>query len=320
MKKPISLILLICILLSCVSLCACSLQVIIDKIIPTTAAEPKEEPLKIIETTMTDKNGKEFIISHSDNFTQDDLDFVAMWNGIRQGGYNIYYTMTELGEAIYECQADKGLLMLARFENPYVICGYRKENTDEYIKGEDGYNYSNMSSYVWCKFEKPTDTLETYEGMDQSEYTYILYDCVLTEDIVSSTQYNKCFKYYKKYAGEITLKQVWEEMLIYLSNETISNNVSKFISYLKPYKIFTSENNEKNVIFYGERYLVGNNGTMSLTNNYAKSMLGIYYGILSPHFNYFEEFDYEFVDQNKTYLDRHISLNIETLVDAVFDK
>lgn len=59
---------------------------------------------------------------------------------------------------------------------------------------------------------------------------------------------------------------------------------------------------------------------MSLTNNYAKSMLGIYYGILSPHFNYFEEFDYEFVDQNKTYLDRHISLNIETLVDAVFDK
>ena len=292
-------LLLICILLSCISLCACSLQEIIDKIMPTTAAEPKEEPQKlpdgVIETTVTDSNGNEITIAHTDNFTQDDIEFVLMFHGEKLGGYDktpiesYPAPKPKLEDVVSGVNHSNMPLFLMHFENPYFICGYEKLNLPEYEKDENGYYYSDVTRQIWCKFEKVDDPPEMLEESYNRVYINLLYDCTIKENIITGEELNINCKYYLMYKNSSYGDIVKKDMVMFFIDGYEKINDTKFVEYIYndhfSAEVYINEYGSEYLYFAHESYQPDG----SIYQNYSQDEFGEYYDILSSHFEVLEE-------------------------------
>ena len=326
MKKPISLVLLICILLSCVSLCACSLQVIIDKIMPTTAAEPKDEPWQsfegVIETTVTDSNGNEITISHTDNFTEDDIEFVARFQGCikRENNLEVDKPSPPALEYVLNCANDGHPILMMQFDNPYIICAYSKLNSLPYVYDEQGYYEFDVQKYVWYKYNTQEDIPEAIEDNKLTDFSYLLYDCNIKKDISNNISYNKNCKFYIEYVSKGSIDLISENMLIYYFryNEVLGD--SKFISYSEDdscriLELFTDENGEEYLKFQYARFLI--DGTKQ--EEYSQWDLGHYYSVFQQYYRFYEEDNYFFkINDNNEYYITYFRLYLEDVTSVLF--
>ena len=319
-KKAIGISVLICILLSCVSLCACSLQGIIDKIIPTTAAEPKDEPWQVfegvIETTVTDSNGNEITISHTDNFTEDDIEFVLMFNGNKKSGSDQVDApfFLPLSVALDGAKNNNEPIFLLYMKNPYVICAYQKPDMPNYEKDEDGYYYFDVTKYVWGKFSAKEVIPDTFEGMTKTDSSYLIYDCVVKKDIVSGNSYEKQCKYYWEYRGKGGMEITRQKMLVYYVNSTDAEMITGDYKYIKSIlylsverDVYTNESGKEYLYFKHESYQPDG----SIYQNYSQDEFREYYDILSSHFEVLEEKS----SNNKVV--SYAGIDLDTLIDEI---
>ena len=342
MKKQISIILAICIIFSCVSLCGCSFQGIIDQFMPTTkpseTMQPTEEPTQPSEqpqpteptsssSSTTEPQPEELVFEHGDNFTEEDLEFVKSLHGRKLNGYSQYYSpiSTSLWEALFggECGTP---IFLVHIENPYIICSYEKPNMPEYEFDEWGVYTFDVNKYVWYKFNTLDDVPSEIDGMKMTDYSFLIYDCLIKDDIVSGIEYNKWCKFYHLYDGEWTLSIMPKDFLVYYRDfEEIYTSVDnlkflpyrEYVSYLE--KVYIDENGREYLVIDGERYLIQPDGTMVLEYNHASTSLTVYYDVLSPSFNYFDEFDYEYMSGFNKYLHKYLFIDIETLKEILYE-
>ena len=121
MKKVLSLVLIICIVLGCVSLISCNFEGIFGKTSsstestePDASAKPSEQPTQPTEptqsttqpteptsssssTTEPEPEPEELVFEHGDNFTEEDIEFVKRFHNYRDMESSILlYSFSEM--------------------------------------------------------------------------------------------------------------------------------------------------------------------------------------------------------------------------------
>ena len=318
MKKAVSIVLMLAMLLSCVVFVACEFSPIFDDINIVTTTSECDTPDGIIETSITDRNGNEVIISHTDNFTQDDLDFVLMWHGIRLRGNNDppispYPIPSPSFEDVIEMVSQHDApLYLMHFENPYFICSYKKPNMSDYECDEEGYYYTDVTRQVWCKFINEGDILQTFNGMSRVGHIYLLFDCTIKENITNGEKLEWICKYYLPYKNSSYYDIIAEDMLVFYSDK--DKVMSAFIEHNNndhyAVKVYINDEEKQYLYFIHESYYI--DGVMY--KNYSKELFGNYYEMLSPHFEILEE---KLVSEEIKIT--YAGLDIEVLMNLLFE-
>ena len=296
MKRIISLLLIF--IMSCSVLVGCDWKNIFNK---ETSPE-WEAPDGVVETTTTDKDGNPITIAHSDNFTQDDIEFVAMRHGGVTGKVMLPYTDIPapytLGETIRSAQNGSPLFLM-HFENPYIICSYLKSNLPDEVADEKGYYYMDVSRYVWYKFYDYKSIPEVIENMQLSTHSYLLYDCIIVKNICTGTIYNKQCKYWLRYKSEYTLNHTKTNMMVLRNRrDDITAPDVKFFTGNSVigfgFEVYIDENGVEYLFFEHESYFPDG----SLSRNYSENLFynytGDLYEIASPHFEILKEY----IDEN----------------------
>ena len=291
MKKLISLLLVI--IITCSTLAGCEWQRLFDYITPSSTTPKWEAPEGVIETLTVDESGNDITIAHSDNFTQDDIEFVLMLhNKIRSNAiidrppnYLLYDVLTF---------AQNGYpLFLAHFENPYFICAYLKPDASEYELNEWREYEFDVTKYVWYKFETAADIPDFINGMQLTKETYLLYECTIVKDIASGIEYNKSGKYYMTYENQSDYEIITSKMLLYYDYPSWITGESKFIPYVKygasTIEIYTDEENIDYLYFLFESaYQDGTGYVNSAINIFVEHYyaLSSYFEILNEYIGY----------------------------------
>ena len=290
MKKLISLLLVI--IITCSVLSGCDWDSLIDYITPSTAAPKWEAPEGVIETAMVDENGNSITIAHSDNFTQDDIEFVIYLHGKLRSvaaiepppNYNLNDILSE--------GMNGNPIFLSHFENPYFVSAYLKSDAFEYELNKWGEYKFDVTKYVWYKFYNSEQIVDEIGEMERTKDTYLLYDCIVERDIVNKVEYNKNCKCYMEYRGKYVLDKMFSDMLIYFDSGLVSDVTgnSKFIFYPEfgsgGLEIYTDEDNIEYLYFsYGVYTEDG-----AEYKNYAKELFGEHYEYLSQYFEILDEY------------------------------
>ena len=151
MKKVISLLLVVTIISAL--LVGCDLMSIFNKneienITPTTTTT----------TTITTTTNSAPLypenptIEHGDNFTDEDIEFLMHLHGQKMGENSEESIPCSLYDVTLDAQRGTPLYLM-KFENPYVISGYRKPDYKKPQKDENGFYYFDISQYIWYKFD-----------------------------------------------------------------------------------------------------------------------------------------------------------------------
>ena len=242
MKKYLSFILTICILLGCASLISCNFEGIFGKTSsstestePDASTKPSEQPTQPTEPTQSttqpteptssssstteeepQPEPEELVFEHGDNFTEEDIEFVKSLHGRKLDSHSPYYSpiYTGINDALVDAEQGNPIF-LVHIENPYIICSYEKPNMPEYeFDGWGGYTF-DIQKYVWYKFDTQHDVPSKIDGMKMTRYSFLLYDCLIREDIVNGVEYNKWCKFYLQYYGEQSLHRIPQDFLVY---------------------------------------------------------------------------------------------------------
>ena len=232
-------------------------------------------------TAANTEDGETVYIMHGENFTQDDIDFVALLHGEKRND-KIPKDMPSRAGLEYVLNAGKEgqPIFIASFEDSYIICAYLKIGALPYIPDIWGDYKFDVTKYVWYKFNNNTETPERLNGMSRTEDAYLIYDCMLEKDIVNDVEYNKACKSYIKYEGEYCYDYVTSNMLLFFASYKLSAVLgeSKHIAFPiysgDAFKVYTDKD--------GVDYL-------TLSYNRITSDLGEHYDFLSPYFEVLEE-------------------------------
>ena len=277
MKKLISLLLVVVFI--CSALVGCDGGSIFDKETSTTTLK-WEAPEGMVETKVTDENGNLLTITHSNNFTQDDIDFVVMLHdNYKINAFNEPASYT-LEDIIWNAR-QKSPIFLMHFENPYIIVAYlkpyQKSNSNEY-------NFFDTTKYLWCKFNDSQSIPNTIGDAKLTQHSYLLYDCIVEKDIINGVAYNKKCKYYLNYYDESSFNRTTNDMIVWMSGKNIGASDSKFIMEsgieVTQYEVFVDDNDKKYLVLVGEMF----NSTTGETINVAQLYLGEHYDTFYPNF------------------------------------
>ena len=295
MKKLISLLLVI--IFICSALAGCDRNSIFKKKETTTTQPQWEAPEGVVETVTIDKDGNSITIAHSDNFTQDDIDFVIMQHKVQIGQQVTsmeYYTLAR----IIRSAQNGSPLFLMHFENPYVICSYLKPDQQENSVNNQGYDVLDVAKYVWYKFYDVQSVPKTIDGMELCEHSYLLYDCTVVCDISNGVEYNRQCKYYLKYNDESSVERTATDMIIYFPNYNVGISNSKFIKEPDEqetrYQVYTDEAGGQYLVMLDEEYFSNEDRAYPLAQIYLED----YYDILYPHFTRNEALDVKYMHYN----------------------
>ena len=232
------------------------------------------------------------MIEHGDNFTEEDIEFVENLHGQIIGGNSDLYHSYTLAEVISNAQRGEHLFW-AYFENPYVICGYKKLNQPKPPKDNEGNIRFDATQYVWYKFYEAESIPEMIEDMKISSYSYLLYDCTIKRDISSNVEYNKTCKYFLKYAYGSDFDAYASDMIIYCGRTDITKYDNKFIPSYKvtknAYEVYIDENGAEYLFFKHKRYLSDGSLEYDYAEDFFASYNGDFYDIVSPYLEVLKE-------------------------------
>ena len=341
MKKYLSFILTICILLGCASLISCNFEGIFGKTSsstestePDASTKPSEQPTQPTEPTqsttqpteptsssssVTEPKPEELVFEHGDNFTEEDIEFVKSLQGEYKGpsGHHTIYSFSSMVDGgkhdipIYH--------ITLNLDNPYYICAYSNlgaENPSDLI-------YLNVSQYVWYKFYDIENIPKTIDGK-QRDWIYLVYDGIIKRDIASGMDCEYHCKYYFS-KNRVLLTASSKDFLGYYpyqtNNENLSNQNYIFISpEHSGYAEFSLHNyNGSTYLYFMYDKMTVIEGVELIEQGDAENILGDYYDMLSPYFERLYSLDVEGID----YLDRpyeihYIGININILHDILF--
>ena len=311
MKKLTCLLLVI---IACSVLVGCDWKNIFNK---ETSPE-WEAPEGVVETTTTDKDGNSITIAHSDNFTQDDIEFIMMFNGKMRNDRAVADMPPSylLGDILSMGQAGEPLF-LVHFSNPYIICAYLKPDSADYELNEFGSYKFDATKYVWYKYADSSQIAEEIDGMKLTKDVYLLYDCIIERDIVNNVEYNKNCKYYLNYKSEATLNITSSDMLLYVEPQRVTNIIgdNQFIAYPEygggVLDVYIDENAFEYIYFYYGSY----NPDGTVYQNYAKYLLGEHYDVLVPHFEMLNE---SINDKGRTL--KYAGIRLDIVVDYLINE
>ena len=232
-------------------------------------------------TAANTEDDKTVYITHGENFTQDDIDFVLMLHGEKR---NDKIPIDKAGPAGLEYVLNAGKegqpIFSACFGDSYIICAYLKPGALPYITNIWGDYKFDITKYIWYKFTDSSQMFETINGARLTEDSYLLYNCTLEKDVVNNVEYNKTFKCYIKYEGEYSCEYVTSKMLLFFASHKLSNVLdgSKHIAFPlysgDAFGVYTDEDGIDHLRFsYSEVYYE----------------FGKHYDSLSPYFEVLEE-------------------------------
>lgn len=320
MKKIISLLLFFCMM--CPLLASCNWKDFFR--ISDGSGLQWKLPDGIIETTLT-KDGISLTIAHSENFTQDDIEFVAMWHNKTMGAnFGVNDTASfSLGQMIRNTQ-DGFPLYLMNIENPYIIVAYLKSNFSEYELDERNNYQFDIEKYLWYKFSIADNIPDTIEDNKITVFSYVLYDCTITKEIGENLEYNYRCKYYLNYNEKSNNIENSGKFLAYYSGDNVCSNGNKFLSTPlndpREYKIYTDENGIEYLEIQGDTRAYDTEGNLYVVEDYVRMQLWPYeheyYDILSQYFIYFSHSEFE--DKNDGTIFRYAYIKIDDFINAFF--
>ena len=278
-------------------------------------------PNGVVESTITDISGNSITFAHSDNFTQDDIDFVAMICNESSEYISLVTTKEDLTleKILYKVQNGEPLFLM-NFQSPYIICAYLKPDKSELDINSYITPTIDITNYIWYKFTNTKSIPDSIEGMTKTKrsLSYLLYDCTIISDVVEKIEYNKKCKYYLPYVNEASFDITSNNMLVYYSNYSAEITESTFLGKFKfGYTIYTDEHGTKYLTTMGEEYIVGASGELDYSGTYADIEYGVFYKKVHPYFVYFSQLDAEYEYHGKTYILHMDCIKIEDLINAI---
>ena len=326
MKRIISLLLIVITLSSLLAGCEWNGEFDWNKIFNWGESEPKWKlPEGIIETTV-EKDGAQLTIAHSENFTQDDIDFVVMKHEVNNNASPMLSIMSYSLGTILSYAQDGSPLYLMHFENPYIIIAYLKPNQPDLVPDEKGKVYFDATRYVWCKFYDSKSIPKKIGDATLTSNSYLLYDCTVVRDIANGIEYNRECKYYLKYIDESSYNRTTTDMLMWFGSNNAITTGKKFISEYSAettrYEVYTDDNGVEYLKIQGDTRAYDTDGNLYVVEDYVRKELWPYeqeyYDILSPYFTYFSHSEYE--DKNDGTIFRYVYIEIDDFINAFFDK
>lgn len=317
MKKVISLLLVV--VFVCSAFVGCGW---INDVIHGGKEPQCKLPEGVIETNVTDENGNLLTVAHSDNFTQDDIEFITLFHNKIWRNQATWPVLLNLSDVIRLTQYSGSGLFLMHFENPYIIVAYLKPNQTEYVKDEHGDYRCDITKYVWYRFETTQSVPQKLDNMELSQHYYILYDCTVVRDIVSGVEYNKECKYYVEYINESSLNNTTTDMIMYFygeNDEHIYGSDTKFIKESEVtttrYRVYTDEAGLQYLVLLDEQYDSDTGLGYPLADRYLEE----YYDYLYPYFvrNEFLDVKITGIEGNYT-INRYKQIELDLFVDLLF--
>jgi len=299
MKKiALFLVVIIC----CSILVGCGLQNI-GAIISDKLFHIEGTVLTAAETT----DGDTVYITHGDNFSQDDIEFVLSLHGEKR---NDKIPKDIPGRAGIEYVLNAGKegqpIFTSYFEDLYIICAYLKPGTMPYIPNIWGDYQFDITKYIWFKFTDSSQMVEAINGAKWTEDAYLLYDCTLEKDVVNNVEYNKTFKCYIKYEGDYSYEYVTSNMLLFFNPQVLSNVLGKLKHVAFP-------------LYTGDAFGIykDEDGVDYLRFSYSESqyIFGEHYDSLSP---YFEVLDEDFNDKGTSPV-KSVRIKLSDVISYVND-
>ena len=326
MKRLISLLLIVITLSSLLAGCEWNGEFDWNKIFNWGESEPKWElPEGIIETTV-EKDGAQLTIAHSENFTQDDIDFVVMRHQRKINDYLQQYLWKDpytFGDVL-EWVQDGDPLLLVQINNPYIICAYIKPNQPGYIVGDYGDYIFDSTKYVWYKFDHPREMKYRRGDVTLSSHSFLLYNCTIISDVITETEYNKqCVYYFKTNVDDAyeRLKKPEQNLLIYPSDKDITSSENKFLKQSgiinSIHDVYTDENGDNYINLGYEMW--GRTPELGFFMGYGnvQDRLSEFYDILSPYFKYT---DTEYTYNDLPHIERIVDIKIDDLREALLKR
>ena len=269
MKKLISLLLVIIFIST--ALAGCDWKSIFNK------SENVDDITSISTTTTTTTTTANPLfpenptIEHGDNFTYEDIEFLMHLHGQKMGENSEESIPCSLYDVTLDAQRGTPLYLM-KFENPYVISGYRKPDYKKPQKDENGFYYFDISQYIWYKFDDYESITQIMEDMNLPSVSYMLFDCTVVEDVANNEEYNKHCKYYQKYSFGEDFTKFPSNMIVYFKNENVIQDNNHYIQgslSKKRYEVYIDTNGIPYLFFKHETYLVEDG---SLHKNYSKDL------------------------------------------------
>ena len=309
MKKLLSLVLALTMISSCLAITSCNL---IGEIFGTTGT-----------TTTTTGGGDPAPVTfeHGENFTEDDIEFVRMLHGrIMTAQDDSLGFEIPVNYSLYDalsCAQNHGMpLLLMKFDNPYIICAYQKPNITNYEVSDDGTYLFDITRYVWRKYSVEDEIPEIFGDCSLSKYSYLLYDCTISKDIVNGTIYNKQCKYYLNYSDKESIKMLSQYMLFLEDGIKAYTDDSKFIKHsdygVGHFNIHI--HNDQEYLLIHEQILQND---IVISDMVSKQDFKDYYNIFSPHFVFFEELDYSYEYNDNLFVKRYAGLDLNVLIETL---
>ena len=285
MKKPISLILLICILLSCVSLCACNF---VNPLNLEGYSEISEEDKPITKTVAS---------RHDYSLTQYDKTlgdtFVDKIRKVQSSSYGFYKVSIDTNSC-------------------YYICGYGNTVLSQFMYMTFG---DNAAIYEWYRVNS-LENIQTTINNKELIHVFVVYDAVIERNILNGNEYNYKTKYYNKQnINKLEANTLSNDTyILYLKEYLLKERSLPYINSLdlnNGYNMYVDENGVEYLSFLHE--YCSEDG--SITKNYSKDLFLQYYDILSIHFVIIDELD-EFAPNG---VRKCAGIKIETLFELLFE-
>ena len=311
MKKLITILLVLTIVFSCFALVGCDIKDIIDDFLESRETPPEG----IVKTKVTLENGDNIYISHSENFTQDDIDFVVSLHNYAHQKATLYDmplsdTFENIINSIKYGGASSLFIMKIDTNKSYFICKYGTNMGES----PDLPNICNISDFIWVKYNNSEQIAPKFDGVNLQK-AFILYDGVIEREIASNNSYNKPCKYYLSFIEGEDYFSDTDKLMIYRDTNLIETEGSLFITksnFSEDHKIYT---------YNGIDYLLFTHQILSKNDqnsiNQSESYFGEYYNILYPKFVRFEKF-YEGVDEeNNPFIYEIYGIDISEIVALI---
>lgn len=281
MKKLARVLLVFAIISSCFAFVGCDWINFFGTTTTTTTGNPDPSALKF---------------AHSDNFTDEDIEFVRSLHGYQDmEEYPKIYTFSEIVNCV---NTGKGTLYYVDVdaEAPYYICGYIdmsiEENRMELIRPID------ITKYTWYKYYDKESIPEEIENLSIA-WGVTAYDAVIESDIGRGEDCNHKFRFRSIERGlPEDFRIIYDYMVIYYWEE------AENIEYIRDHWVndifFRGHTDESGKSYFMLK--VGNSvdkdGNMSEYLEQNRAYLENYYDVLCPYFERVEELDRETVDSD----------------------
>ena len=342
MKKYLSFILTICILLGCASLISCNFEGIFGKTSSSTksteldaSTKPSEQPTQPTESTEPSETEKdpneepsdlpegviqstinyaenEITIAHTENFTDDDIEFVKRLNG--RNNYYISYDRgrNDLSHTMFVTILANNLSLMyieVDTDNPYFICGYIDlDLLDDTEKTVLEYGGIDITRFIWYKFSSSEEIPQQIGELDFFFITtFLIFDCTAVDfrDVDNGKKYNCKYALYctpNKLDKCLENVQKYRLMTYALSQDVFDGtyrviNQDPWDDYVQDFqfKCYVDEKGEKYIILHNMFGHIAN-GEPVLNDTYAKIYLVNYYNRLISYFVHIPALDFESSD------------------------